>query len=60
MAQAEIVEHFKTRPEGGLIFTQSTLSQKIKDRTKLETQTEANLSALSSKCPWVVTGHDVE
>ena len=60
MAQGDIVEHFKTRPEGALIFTQSTLSRKMKNRTELETRTEANPSALLSKCARVVTRPDVE
>ena len=60
MVQGDIVEHFKTRPEGALIFTQSTLPRKMKNRTELETRTEANPSALSSKRARVVTRPDVE
>jgi hypothetical protein len=53
--QGRIAEHFKTRPEGALEFTQATLSQKLKDRTKLEERVHSNPNALSSKQPWIVT-----
>jgi hypothetical protein len=59
-SQAEIVEHFGTRQEGPLIFTQSTLSRKLRDRPEMEARTDDNPAALSSKRPRVVTRPDVE
>ena len=60
ISQANVVSHFRTQQEGALLFTQSTLSQKIKDQKKLEAHIESNPMALSSKCPQVVTWPDVE
>ena len=37
MPQSEVVEQFKTQHEGALVFTQSTLSQHLKNRPALET-----------------------
>jgi pyridoxine/pyridoxamine 5'-phosphate oxidase len=34
--QGEIVQYFQSRPTGGLVFTQSTLSCKLKNRKILE------------------------
>ena len=42
ISQADVVSHFRTRQEGALLFTQSTLSQKIKDWKKLEARIESN------------------
>jgi hypothetical protein len=58
--QTEIVKHFSTRAEGKLIFTQPTLSRKIKERPILEARANDNPTALSSKRPRVVTRPDVE
>ncbi|KAI9453297.1 hypothetical protein BJY52DRAFT_1418319 [Lactarius psammicola] len=58
--QSQVVEHFKTRREGALVFTQSTLSRKLEQRAELEARREANPIALSSKRPWVVTRPDIE
>ncbi|KAG1865845.1 hypothetical protein DFJ58DRAFT_838488 [Suillus subalutaceus] len=60
LPQDRIVQHFKTRKEGVLEFTQATLSRKLKDRTHLEQCIESYPSALSSKRPLVVTRPDVE
>ncbi|KAI9447007.1 hypothetical protein BJY52DRAFT_1093110, partial [Lactarius psammicola] len=58
--QSQVVEHFKTRREGALVFTQSTLSRKLEQRAELEAHREANPIALSSKRPRVVTRPDIE
>ncbi|KAH8995897.1 hypothetical protein EDB86DRAFT_2765722, partial [Lactarius hatsudake] len=55
-----VVEHFKTRREGALVFTQSTLSRKLEQHAELEACKEANPNALSSKRPRVVTRPDIE
>ncbi|KAG2127741.1 hypothetical protein BD769DRAFT_1574924, partial [Suillus cothurnatus] len=60
LPQDRIVQHFKTRKEGVLKFTQATLSQKLKDRMHLEQRIESYPSALSSKQPRIVTRPDVE
>ncbi|KAL0571808.1 hypothetical protein V5O48_010155 [Marasmius crinis-equi] len=60
VSQEDVVNHFKTRKEGALIFTQSTLSQKLKAKVVLEARAETNPTALSSKRPRVVTRPDVE
>ncbi|KAH7914015.1 hypothetical protein BJ138DRAFT_985022, partial [Hygrophoropsis aurantiaca] len=60
MCQGKIVEHFKTKAEGALVFTQPTLSRKIKNRDSLVARVQSNPNALSSKRPRVVTRPDVE
>ena len=62
MSQQAIVMHFKTRAEGALIFTQATLSRKLKPqiRAELEARTSETPNAMSSKRPHVVTRPDVE
>lgn len=60
LGQADIVEHFKTKKENALEFTQSTLSRKLKNRDQLDERVQSNPSALSSKRPRVVTRPDVE
>lgn len=60
VTQPEIVRHFGSLAKGALIFDQSTLSRKLKMRTKLEQRAQSNPSALSSKRPRVVTCPDVE
>ena len=59
-SQDIIVEHFKTRHEGALIFNQSTLSRKLHDRKKLEACANEFPNALSSKRPRIVTRPDVD
>ncbi|KIK82074.1 hypothetical protein PAXRUDRAFT_154597 [Paxillus rubicundulus Ve08.2h10] len=50
-SQADIVEHFRTRQEGALIFTQSMLSRKLQEHSKMEARANDNPIALSSKRP---------
>jgi hypothetical protein len=58
--QVAIVEHFRSLPTGALIFTQSTLSRKLKMRETLEQRVGSNPNALSSKRPRIVTRPDVD
>ncbi|KAH7929555.1 DDE-domain-containing protein [Leucogyrophana mollusca] len=60
LPQGQVVEHFKTRPEGALEFTQSTLSRKLKARSELKDRVHANPNALSGKRARIVTRPDVE
>jgi len=60
MSQGQVVDHFKTKRDGALIFTQSTLSRKMKNRSDLEARTDSYPNALSSKRPRIVTRPDVE
>ena len=59
-SQADVVQHFATKHTGALVFTQSTLSRKLKTHTNLEQRVHDNPSALSSKRPRIVTRPDVE
>ncbi|KIK75163.1 hypothetical protein PAXRUDRAFT_173563 [Paxillus rubicundulus Ve08.2h10] len=60
VSQANIVEYFQTRHEGALIFNQSTLSRKLRERPSMEARANDNPHALSLKRPRVVTRPDVE
>jgi len=60
MSQAKIVEHFRTRQEGALEFTQSTLSRNLKNKAALLARVDENPNALSSKRPRIVTRPDVD
>jgi hypothetical protein len=60
MSQAAVVEHFKSKADGALVFTQSSLSRKLQDQECLEARVQSNPNALSSKRPHVVTQPDVE
>jgi hypothetical protein len=60
LGQSAVVAHFKGRAEGALVFTQSTLSRKLKTRPELEARVGSNPNALSSKRPRVVTCPEVE
>lgn len=60
MAQTETVKHFGSKADGALIFTQGTLSRKVKQRPKLEECVDSHPTALSSKRPRAVTRPDVE
>jgi hypothetical protein len=60
LSQSAVVAHFKSRAEGALVFTQSTLSRKMKMRSELEARVDSNPNALSSKRPRVVTCPEVE
>lgn len=58
--QADVVRHFATLQTGKLIFNQSTLSRKLRERPKMEARINDNPAALSSKRPRIVTSPDVE
>src|SRR5258706_1530461 len=58
--QGEVVKYFATRPEHALLFTQSTLSRKLQQRSEMEAHVDSHPSALSSKRPQIVTSPDVE
>ena len=60
MSQLEIVQHFATKADGALGFTQGTLSWKISEWEKLEAHVNAHPNALSTKWPCIVTHPDVE
>jgi hypothetical protein len=60
VSQGDVVNHFRTLRDGALVFTQSTLSRKLKDRAKLEERMTSFPNALSSKRMRVVTQPDVE
>jgi len=60
VSQSEVVRHFSTLRTGALIFEQSTLSRKLRDRAKMEARVNDNPAALSSKRPRIVTRPDVE
>ena len=58
--QGRVVRYFATRPEGALLFTQSTLSRKLRDRSEMEARADSIPNALSCKRPRVVTRPDVD
>jgi len=58
--QVDVVEYFATRPEGPLIFTQSTLSRKLQHSSEIEARVHSNPNALSSKRPRIVTRPEVD
>jgi len=58
--QVDVVEYFATRPEGPLIFTQSTLSGKLQRSSEMEARVHSNPNALSSKRPRIVTRPEVD
>jgi hypothetical protein len=60
MSQNEVVEHFRTRREGALLFTQATLSRRLANREEMEKRSLETPSALSSKRPRAVTRPDIE
>ncbi|KAF8228277.1 hypothetical protein L208DRAFT_1404088 [Tricholoma matsutake] len=60
VSQGEIVQHFASKTDGALIFTQSTLSRKLKLRPELEKHVASYPNALSSKHARIVTRPDVE
>ena len=47
--QGEVVKYFATRPEGALVFTQSTLSHKLQHRSEIEARMTSVPNAPSSK-----------
>src|ERR1700749_1396635 len=58
--QGEVVKYFATRPQGTLLFSQPTLSCKLKQRMEMEARVESIPNALSCKRPRVVTRPDVD
>ncbi len=60
LSQERVVEYFRTNKEGALVFTQSALSRKLKNRTELEERSQSNPLALSEKRARIVTQPDVE
>jgi len=58
--QGDVVEHFKTKIDGALHFTQSSLSRTTRKRSELEARSQSNPTALSSKRARIVTRPDVE
>jgi Tc5 transposase DNA-binding domain len=60
VTQADVVKHFATVKTGRLIFDQSTLSRKLRERPKMEARINDNPAALSSKRPRIVTCPQVE
>ena len=49
--QGDVVRHFATLESGALIFDQSTLSRKLRERPDMEARVNDDPSALSSKRP---------
>jgi len=60
MSQGDIVQHFASQADGALIFTQSTLSRKLKSCPEIEKCVTSYPNALSSKHACIVTWPDVE
>ena len=60
VSQSDIVQHFASKTDGALIFTQSTLLRKLKLCPELEKHVALYLNALSSKRARIVTRPDVE
>ncbi|KAL0056883.1 hypothetical protein AAF712_016500, partial [Marasmius tenuissimus] len=58
--QQDVVDHFKNRASGALVFTQSALSKKLKVKDQLRSSARADPSALSRKRARVVTRPDVD
>ena len=58
--QGQVIRYFATRPEGALVFSQPTLSRKLKERAEMEARVHSNPNALSCKRPRVVTRPDVD
>ncbi|KAG6329316.1 hypothetical protein ID866_9773 [Astraeus odoratus] len=58
--QSDIVQYFSTLKTRALIFTQSMLSCKLHDCSKMEACINSNPTALSSKRPCIVTWPDVD
>ena len=58
--QGEVVQYFATRPQGTLLFSQSTLSHKLRQHLEMEAHVDSILNALSSKRPHAVTRPDVD
>ncbi|KAG6839709.1 hypothetical protein H0H87_000214 [Tephrocybe sp. NHM501043] len=60
MSQTQIRDHFASKKDGALVFSQSALSRKLKGCDKLESRVHDNPVAMSSKHGRIVTRPDVE
>ena len=58
--QGEVVKYFATRPQGALLFSQSTLSCKLRQHPEMEAHVDSIPNALSCKWPCIVTRPDVD
>jgi hypothetical protein len=58
--QGAVVKYFWTRPLGHLIFDQSTLSRKLRERSELEARVNTHPNALSGRRLRAVVRPDVE
>src|SRR5258707_4262591 len=52
--QGEVVKYFATRPQGTLLFTQSTLSCKLQQRPEMEAHVNSIPNALSQDWMWIM------
>lgn len=60
MPQVDVVKHFEAKKDEALIFTQSMLSRKLRQRENLEAHANSNPNAMSSKRPLARIRHMVE
>ncbi|CAA7270543.1 unnamed protein product [Cyclocybe aegerita] len=60
VSQDKVVAHFKNCATGALVFDQSTLSQRLRNRADIEARSKSFANALSTKRVRVVTRPDVE
>ncbi|KAL1699490.1 hypothetical protein EV121DRAFT_172519, partial [Schizophyllum commune] len=60
LTQKKVVEHFRTRPEGALVFAQPTLVRKLRERHIIEARAVATPNGMSLKRDRVVTNPLVE
>ncbi|KAG5349171.1 hypothetical protein C0989_005463, partial [Termitomyces sp. Mn162] len=60
LSQSDTCDHFGSKLDGALVFSQSALSRKLKNCKEMEARVNDNPNALSSKHPHVVTRPDVE
>ncbi|KAH0583036.1 hypothetical protein H2248_010921 [Termitomyces sp. 'cryptogamus'] len=60
LSQSDICDHFGSKLDGALVFSQAALSRKLKNREEMEARVNDNPNVLSSKHPHAVTRPDVE
>jgi hypothetical protein len=60
MSQGQVAEHFKSKKDGALTFTQSSLSRRLKERAVIEARAVSYPNAMLSKRARIVTRPDVE
>ena len=58
--QGEVAKYLATRPEGALLFSQSTLLRKLWHQSEMDVHVDSNPNALSCKRPRIVTRPDVD